>query len=725
MGEHQETPLTGPDRYRAQISTLFNPRRIVVLGASATRVSDGNNAVTNLIRHGHRDKLSIIHPNATAPIQGVPTYRRAADLPERPDVALVSIPAARVLGALHDLDSVGCPVAVVPSAGFKGSLKAELLRFLEEANILFHGPNNMGVLNLTAGLPLWFYDGMLTEDPPGTAALITQSGSASFSMRAAEGTGYSKVITTGNEYGLTTPDYMDWLAGDPDTNAIGLVLESIRDVPHFIAALKRLREAGKPVVAMKVGRTSVGSRLAAAHTEALVSRDEFYTTLFSRYDVPMARDYDELASALSVLTRPAVPRPRRKELAFVTDSGGQAALIADIAQRQDIPLATYSAETRARLEAVFPGLDVNNPLDAGGSPSAPVDRYSQALRILAQDPAIGAVAVVIEGQAQVGPIEFAYSSPPRTAMKELADSGFPVFGTTSSTVSTSKAFREDLGPNIPLMRGYRNTAIAVEALTMNRAPWPTEPARPAHLPTPHELQRLRKLFDVPGPLTAGAGSELLSAYGVESVRSATLHGPGEVGQLDGIPYPVVVKVVSRDIPHRADVGAVMTGVNDAEGVRRAIEQIQANVKDAHPSAVIDGFEVQPQVVGATEVAVGAVGDPALGGIVTVGSGGALVELYGDVATAAAPFDTIAAKRMIASTIAGRLLDGYRQLRPPSDLEVLAALLVNISWLVHDHHALLAALDLNPVLVEHNSGRISIVDSLIIAADVPPTAAVDN
>lgn len=125
---HQEKPLTGPDRYRAQISTLFNPRRIVVLGASATRVSDGNNAVTNLIRHGHRDKLSIIHPNATAPTRGVPTYRRAADLPERPDVALVSIPAARVLDALRDLDSIGCPVAVVPSAGFKGSLKAEFLR---------------------------------------------------------------------------------------------------------------------------------------------------------------------------------------------------------------------------------------------------------------------------------------------------------------------------------------------------------------------------------------------------------------------------------------------------------------------------------------------------------------------------------------------------------------------------------------------------------------------
>ncbi|MFE7393224.1 acetate--CoA ligase family protein [Streptomyces sp. NPDC057582] len=717
--------MSGPDRYRSQISALFDPKRIVVLGASATRVSDGNNAVTNLVRHGHKGKLSIVHPKATAPIQGVPTYRSAAELPERPDVALVSIPASGVLDALRDLDAIGCPVAVVPSAGFSTTQKAELRAFLREADIVFHGPNNMGVLNLTANLPLWFYDGMLTEDPAGTAALITQSGSASFSMRAAEGTGYSKVITTGNEYGLTTPDYMAWLAGDPDTNAVGLVLESIRDVPMFIAALKRLREADKPVVVMKVGRTASGSRLAAAHTEAIVSRDEFYANLFSKYDVPMARDYDELASALSVLTRRSVPRPKRKDLVFVTDSGGQAALIADIAQRQEIPLATYSAETRAKLEAVFPGLEVNNPLDAGGSPTAPDDHYAQALRILSQDPAVGAVAVVIEGQAQVAPIEFEYSSPPRNAMKELAATGFPVFGATSSTVSTSEAFRADLGPGIPLMRGYRNTAIAVEALAMNRAPWPTEPERPAHLPAPDELERLAKLFDAPGPISADAAARLLSAYGLEGIRSATLRDHDDVGALHGMRYPVVVKVLSRDVPHRADVGAVVVGVDDEDGVRAAIEQIRANVAATISAAVIDGFEVQPQVTEATEIAVGAIGDRALGGIVTVGSGGALVELYDDVATAAAPIDADQAKSLIASTIGGKLLAGYRRLQPATNLDALATLLVNVSWLVHDHHARLAAMDLNPVLVETTSGRTSIVDSLIIAAGAHPTAAADD
>lgn len=717
--------MSGPDRYRSQISTLFEPKRIVVLGASATRVSDGNNAVTNLIRHGHKDKVSIVHPAATAPIQDVPTYRSAADLPERPDVALVSIPAARVLGALRELDLAGCPVALVPSAGFSADQKAELLAFLQEASILFHGPNNMGVLNLTADLPLWFYDGMLTEDPAGSAALITQSGSASFSMRAAEGTGFSKVITTGNEYGLTTPDYMDWLAGDPATSAVGLVLESIRDVPNFLTAVRRLREAGKPVVVLKVGRTASGSRLAAAHTEAVVSRDEFYAGLFSKYDVPVARDYDELASALSVLTRTSLPRPRSKEIVFVTDSGGQAALIADIAQKQDIPLASYSPGTRARLEAVFPGLDVNNPLDAGGSPAAPHDRYSRTLRILGQDPNVGAVAVVIEGQAEVGPIEFAYSSPPREAMKELAETGFPVFGTTSSTVSTSAVFRQDLGPGIPLMRGYRNTAIAVAALAMNHAPWPAEPDRPAHLPAPGELGRLARLLDVAGPVPAAAAAELMSAYGLEGVRSAVLRDPRDAGALRGMQYPAVVKVLSRDVPHRADVGGVVIGVSGAEGVRAAIEKIRASVTAALPAAVIDGFEVQPQIVGATEIAVGALGDRALGGIVTVGSGGAMVELYHDVATATAPVSVDQARSLISSTIAGKLLAGYRRLQPATDLGALATLLVNVSWLVHDHHTRLAALDLNPVLAEAPSGRTSIVDSLIIAAGAQPAAAADD
>lgn len=706
-------------RLRAQISTLFDPASIVVLGASASRRSDGNAAVSNLVRHDHADKLAIVHPSAMSPIQGIPTFASPADLPNRPDVALVSLPAASVVGALRSLEAVGCTAAVVPTAGFNAGQKAELLEFIRGARMVVHGPNNMGLLNFSNGLPLWFYDGVLTEDPVGSAALIAQSGSASFAMRAAEDTGFSKVITSGNEYGLTSPDYMDWLADDDATTAVGLVLESIRDVGAFIAALKRLRDAAKPVVVLKVGRTESGSRVAAAHTEALVSRGEFYTSLFERYDVPQVRDYDELASALMVLTRKSVPQPRGKSIAFVTDSGGQAGLISDLAHTFDLPLAKFSETTIKRLQAVLPGLYVNNPLDAGGSPKAVDHHYSRALQILSEDPDVDAVAVVVEAQIECGPIEFEFARHTRDAMKELAGTGFPVFGTTSSTVSTSEMWRRDLGEQIPLLRGYRNTAAAVEALSRNTAPWPVPPLRPAHLPTLDEAARLAESFNNPGPLLDEAARALLTAYRLEPVRSVVVHNADDLQHAHSLRYPAVVKVISRDVPHRADVGGVIVGVVDVDAAKVAIETIHASVTGALPDAVIDGYEVQSQVIDAVEVALGAVGDPGFGGIATVGSGGALVELYQDVATSAAPLSVSDAEALLRSTVVGKVLDGYRNVRPATDPGPVAQALSDLSWLIHDHHRSIAAIDLNPVLVEPASGQISIVDLLVVVADNAP------
>ena len=205
--------------------------------------------------------------------------------------------------ALVELADAGCRSAVVPTVGMTSSQLADLRALVRTRDLVVHGPNCMGILNFSDGVPLWPYEGMLTVERPGDVAIVSQSGSATiFVTRSLERASVSKVVSTGSEIGLSAENYLSWLAQDADTRAVGLVLESIKDVPAFVAAVTALRLAGKPLVTLKVGRTEAGAAATTAHTGALVGRDEVYAALFERLDVPVVADYDELAAALELLS---------------------------------------------------------------------------------------------------------------------------------------------------------------------------------------------------------------------------------------------------------------------------------------------------------------------------------------------------------------------------------------------------------------------------------------
>lgn len=700
---------------RTGIGSIFAPGSVAVIGASSRR-SDGagNQIIRNLQQAKFAGKIHVINP-AGSVIEGLQSVSSIADLPPV-DVAVLALPASAVLPTLRELADQGCPAAVVPSVGLSSDDQKAVVELANSTGMFIHGPNCMGIIDVSAGTPLWIDEGILMDLPAGNISLVSQSGSAAiFVARSTSSGGFSKVISTGNEISATTADYISWLATDPDTKIIGVVVESIPDTATFTQAVHKAKEAGKPLVALKVGRTDKGAQATTAHTGAILSSNEAYEAYFEHLDVPLVDDYDELATALECLSGLGDRQVSGTGFGVVTISGGQAALAADLGEHVGIDLPGFSAATTTKLAGHLPGVLIHNPLDAGGSVSATADDYRQALQAVADDPSIDALVVVLDGQASLTAVEIEYEEEYYRAAVEVsrANPEFPVVIASSSSVSIHPSAREWVGGTIPVLRGIRNTFVALHAGAKNRVT--PASSRPAGLPDAEKVLRFAdEIQSRPEGLSAEFSRELLEAYGIKMVASAVVETIDEAvswAHVHG--YPVVLKVESRDIAHRSDIGGVVLNIRSDEELQAAGRRIKENAARNAPLANLQGFEIQEQIPSDIEAFAGFVSDHRIGQTVGLGMGGTLVEILGDTARSHAPFDTTKSAAMIESTRLGKILSGYRNLVAPTPTEPFADLVSRLSWLASDLGDVVAEADLNPVLIEPATGRVRLVDCLLV------------
>jgi acyl-CoA synthetase (NDP forming) len=312
-----------------------------------------------------------------------------------------------------------------------------------------------------------------------------------------------------------------------------------------------------------------------------------------------------------------------------------------------------------------------------------------------------------------------YAHPILSGIRMAAEGmpGKPVLAVSSSSIDTSGRFREMLGERVPLLRGMRNGLVAARALAGNRLPVAGQPTRPYEPPLGVDDLRTA-VAECAGPVNIGLTRRILSEYGLPLVESflgadVTAAAGWAAGR-----YPVVVKAASTALPHRSDIQAVITGVSSSEELVIACGLIMERVRSARPGVIVDCFEVQEQISGQQEAAVGFAADPVFGPLVSVGTGGALVELLRDSRVGIAPVGLDEATLMIHGTRLGQLLSGYRNLLPETSVSPLADLCVRLSWLARDFQGLLSACDLNPTFVEHASGRVRIADALLVAPERP-------
>ncbi|MGJ7505910.1 acetate--CoA ligase family protein [Variovorax sp. GT1P44] len=707
------------------VTALVKPATVAVVGASARRSSQGNVVIQNLQGWGYKGRILPVHPSATE-IDGLPAINAIADLPPATDTAVVAVPAADVLDTLRQLEAAGTRSAIVFANGFSAADEAAMRAFGETSRLAVHGPNCMGLVNYTDSVPLYPSRPSLRLKA-GKVAIVAQSGSAAIAVMNSTTVGFSKIVTVGSEFQLATADYLHWLAGDDATQVVGVVAESIKDPVAFALAAESLHAAGKALVVLKVGTSEMGSAATQAHTGALVSSRDASDCFFSAADIATVDDYDELIASLECASV-ARRMVRHGRIAIAGISGGQTALACDVAAGRNVPLAVFSDATRARVIEALPGTPGHNPVDIGATVLAESRKTPDALRAILADPEVGALALLQDAQASLNPKTLenymnhigGYAAQGRASAK-------PVVMISPTSEATHDQIAEALaGSGVPIIRGLQEGFVAMRNLGKGHAGhaarWAEAHRRGRPLRNPAAAELRRELEASKGSLAPEVCFRILRNYDLPVVRSTVVKDRDEaLRRAAEIGFPMVVKVASPQITHRSDVGGVVLGVRDADGLATAIANIARNVGAAAPHATIDGYELQEQITGDAEAVVGFADSAPFGTLMVVGTGGTQVELMDDRAVALAPVSGDEAKAMILQTRLGKLLDGYRNLMPKTDLGPLSNLLRNLSDLAMDLGDLIGACDLNPVLVKKGSGEIRVVDALMIMrnADAAP------
>jgi acyl-CoA synthetase (NDP forming) len=698
------------------MDALIRPRTIAVIGASPKRQTLGNVALDNLANYKFAGTVIPVHGEASE-IAGLAAVSSIEALPDGVDVALASVPAAGVADAVRRLDAKGVRTAIVNTAGFSTEQEAELRQLVNGSRILMHGPNCMGLINLSDATPI-YTGGITSRIRKGPVALIAQSGSAAISVINSSTAGFSKVVTIGSEYRVTGADYLQWFAADPETSVIGLILESIQDADRFADAVDRVHAAGKSLVMLKVGRSATGARATLAHTGALIRNDDAFKGFVERYGIPVVGDYEELIAtleALAVVTK----RPGRGRIALMGISGGETALACDICDEIDLPLAAFSEATAADVRAALPGLPGQNPVDIGQSVGRQQGAALAGLTAVMTAQEVGVGVILQDMQASLPASSHRNYTGHLTTVAELSratDKPVVVISPTAEIMS-GRLLACLEGTGTPALRGLWPGLAAVKSMIdwAGRRPDPRRLADRKLAPERAGLQR--EIASVRGPLPRPLAGRLLESYGIPVVMSAIVRSAAEaVTAAARIGYPMVVKVVSAGVPHRSDVGAVQLGIKDEAALRAAVALIEMNVREKVRGAVIEGYELQEELIDCLQAMVGYQAAPPYGALTIVGSGGVLVELEADKAVSLSPVTAKEAGALLAGTRLGKTLGGYRNLIPLTDTAPLAKLVANLSELAADFCDLVTECDLNPVLICKGSGDVRVVDALFVAGD---------
>jgi acyl-CoA synthetase (NDP forming) len=699
----------------ARLSPLFAPRSVAIVGASPRENTLGNNVVVNLRRLGYAGRIFPVHPSAPE-VAGLPAYRALGALPEPAECAVLALPADGIAAALEEGARHGLRAAVVFASGFAetgaagGQRQRQLHALCACAGIALCGPNCLGLVNVHERVSL-YSSGIPEGMRAGGLAVVSHSGSACIALSTLGRFGLSHIVSVGNAAVLDVADYLAHLAGDPETRAVALFIETLRDPAAFAHAMRAMHAAGKPVIALKVGRSATGAAASAAHTGALAGNWEAYEAYFRRHGVIAVDDFDELSESVELALKWRTP-PRGDGVAVIAVSGGETSLVADLAERAGVRLPELAPETVARLRPVLPAFaNIGNPLDTTDRGVYEAERvYSGAIGALADDPAVSLVAVVQDcspglsarGARNYRRIAETVADAARTIAKPIA------FFNTAAGGLHAEVVAPFADTGVAVMQGARASLLAI-----GRHIARTRFAPPAEAAVMAKARAWCDRLATGAPFGEREAKEFLAAHGIRVARGLLAgDAPGAVAAAAAIGYPVVLKIDSPDLPHKTEAGAVRVGLADPGAVATAFDEILAAARRYAPAARLAGVLVEEMVCGGTELIAGLSRQEPFGMGVVAGAGGVLVEVMRDAALELCPIDEDGARALVARTRAGRLLDGFRG-RPAGDARAFAALVAQLSRLGAAYADLLDAVDLNPVAVLPPGRGAVVLDALVV------------
>jgi acetate---CoA ligase (ADP-forming) len=713
---------------KRQVAALTAPRNVALVGASDRRGSWSARVWRNLNRYAFPGPIYLINPGRKT-IWDQPCYPDLASLPEAPDHMVVLVPGARVPELLREGARAGARSATIFSTGFgeagdqEGTDNAQrLAAAIEETGLGVSGPNCLGNVSAKGRLVTLVEDRQLAVRP-GPIALVGQSGGVMiFINQALEERGLfaQYMITSGNEIGLSLADYVAFFASEADVRVIIIYIDAVAHLEQLKAACRLARDAGKSIIAIKLGQTPAGREAAMAHTGLLAGSMHAFDAVMGELGLIRAETIDDAVELAELLVHTGAAPGRR--LGAVTLSGAFRGLLLDAAVDSGLefpPLAPATIRTLNPILSV--GSLLGNPIDGGFGVISSADAYMACIEALDADPNIDTILLQEALPREPG----SHRSETYIAMVEAyaaEKAAKPIaFVTMASHGQTD--FSRDLRARAPhvsflqeakkTMRAIQRMATRAESEVLARmVPAPTADIPPVARAILDQA-RARSNSEANSALNEAQSKEFLRAYGIVTPREALVASSNTaVAAADRLGYPIVLKLVSARLLHKSDIGAVKLDIRDPKELRTAYDGIMASAKAHGLSADVQGILVCNHIRGGLELALGLHRDPEMGPVVMVSSGGVLLELIQDAEFRAPPITPVKAMDMISRTKSARLLQGYRG-QCPFDETALSDALVALGRIATDFNDAIVSIDINPfVALPKGQGGLAL-DALVV------------
>ncbi|MBI1911375.1 MAG: acetate--CoA ligase family protein [Deltaproteobacteria bacterium] len=702
------------------VRRLLYPKRVAVVGASKDPNSVGGALFRNMLKDGFKGVVFPINPSAES-IAGVLAYPSVLEVPGEIDVAVIVVPAERVLDVVDQCGQKGVRGLVIISAGFGESgpegveREKRLLEKVVSYGMRVIGPNCLGILNNTVDVRLNATFSPIAP-PSGNLSIGSQSGALGLALLDHANSinlGIADFVSIGNRIDISTNDLLEFWEDDKNSDVIVLYMESFGNPRKFGRIARRVSHK-KPIIAVKAGRSVVGAKAATSHTGALAASDVAADALFRQAGVIRVITIEEMFNAAEVLTHQPLPKGGR--VGILTNAGGPGVLAADACEGFGLKVPPLTEDTQNKLKAFLPkAAAVTNPVDMIAT--APPESFKKALTIMLDDPGIDSVILIYIPPLVTKPEDIAHSINEALLEYKGEKPVVPCFMMSQATMEGIRrdtnlrpfVFPEDAVQALSFAYNYSNYKTMEEGRILKFPDIDTDVVRTAIFPQPAQVKR--------GWMMPEAALKLLQDYGINTVDTKVAYSEDEAAEAARrLGFPVAMKVRSAKIVHKTDVGGIAIGLRDAEEVRKAFTEMKLRLESLGRGPEMEGVILQPMVKGGQEMIVGMSIDPLFGPLVMIGLGGTQVELIKDVAFSIHPLRDVDPERMLKQLKSLPLLQGWRG-RPKGDIESLKDVLLRFSAIIEDFPEI-DQMEINPLIVLSEGQGCAAVDARVYVKSAP-------
>jgi acetate---CoA ligase (ADP-forming) len=703
------------------LDRVFNPRSVAVIGASEVPGKAAERRTRSLIEGDYQGDIYLINPKRSE-LFGRKAYPSITAVDKEVDLVMIVVAPRFLVPAVAESVQMGAKGIIIITAGLGESgeegkkIEARILAEAAKTGAYVIGPNCSGMFSASAGMNLLGVPRL----QKGAVSVLAQSGNVIDSLThyaAVRGAGFSKIISLGNAIGVSFPEYIAYLKDDPNTKAVMIYLEGIKDGNKLIQVARDTAKV-KPVIALKVGRSKAGARAAASHTGSLAGDELIVDAAFRQAGIVRVSNVDELFDVAHTFS--ACPLPRGNRVAILSEGGGDNSIAADNAETQGMEVPVLSTATQEKMKPfLLEGMPASNPIDYGGTAEENPHMITECVKVCLEDDQVDGVYITGFFGGFKDIIAPHVAELEEQTSRELVDlvreKQKPVFVHTSFAREPIKSLDILKAGGVPVFESSERTARCLSALmkfSLNRkkfeAMGPVETKGKEHPAVKRLFEKARD--EGRSSLLETESRELLQNYGVSLPGAELARSPEEAGEAGArVGFPVAMKVVSPDILHKSDAGGVKLNIADKKAAAKACEEILENSLRVTAKGRVVGVMLSPMAPKGQECIAGMIRDRQFGPVIMFGLGGIFVEVLKDVSFRVAPLSEQDIDEMIREIKGYKILTGVRGERP-KDIGAVKDILARLNRIAVDNPEI-REIDLNPLIV-HDKG-VSIVDSRVI------------